>query len=143
MRLNKYLISVTDKERMNSIGVLYYMLAKNNEITPQEGSYVGYTAMALPKTGITASNYDSKFTELIAELAQKQYLDSIDAISNYMEDFSITAKKQALLFAIEAILVDGVIDTEERDLLYKLKEIAGVSDEEYDMMWELSAIRFA
>jgi hypothetical protein len=143
MRLNKYLISVTDKERMNSIGVLYYMLAKNNEITLEEGNYVGYTAMALPKTGITTSNYNAKFSELIAELAQKQYLDSMDAISNYMEDFSITAKKQALLFAIEAILVDGVIDVQERDLLYKLKDISGVSDEEYDMMWELSAIRFA
>lgn len=143
MRLNKYLISVSDKERINSFGILYYMLAKNNIITAEEGNYVGYTTLALPKTGINPENYNEKFTELIGELAQKQYLDSIDAIGNYMEDFSETAKKQALLFAIEAILVDGVIDEEERNLLYKLKDIAGVSDEEYDLMWELSAIRFA
>lgn len=143
MRLNKYLISVTDKERINSLGVLYYMLAKNNVITVEEGNFLGYTTLALPKSGINPDNYNEKFTELIGELAQKQYLDSIDALSNYMEDFSGTAKRQALLFAIEAILVDGVIDEHERELLYKLKEIAGVSDEEYDMMWELSAIRFA
>ncbi len=143
MRLNKYLISVSDKERINSFGILYYMLAKNNIITAEEGNYVGYTTLALPKTGINPENYNEKFTELIGELAQKQYLDSIDAIGNYMEDFSETAKKQALLFAIEAILVDGVIDEEERNLLYKLKDIAGVSDEEFDLMWELSAIRFA
>jgi hypothetical protein len=143
MRLNKYLISINEKERVNSLGILYYMLAKNNEITVQEGNYLGYISLALPKSGINPDNYNEKFNELLGELAQKQYLDSINAISNYMEDFSITAKKQALLFAIEAILIDGVIDEQERELLYKLKDISGVSDEEYDMMWELSAIRFA
>lgn len=143
MRLNKYLISVTEKERTNSLGILYYMLAKNNDITIEEGNYLGYITLALPKSGINPNNYNEKFNHLIADLAQKQYLDSINAIGNYMEDFSKTAKKQALLFAIEAILVDGVIDEQERELLYKLKDISGVTDQEYDMMWELSAIRFA
>lgn len=143
MLLNKYLISVSEKERTNSFGILYYMLAKNHEVTIAEGNYLGYTVLALPKSGITPENYNEEFQKLIGELAHKTYLDSINALSNYMEDFSQTAKKQALLFAIEAILVDGVIDNYERELLYKLQEIAGVSDEEYNMMWELSSIRFA
>ena len=143
MRLNKYLIDVTEKERLNSLGIMYYMLTKNNEISPEEGNYLGYTMMALPKMGVTYENYNDKFADVIAELSQKQYLDSINAIGNYMEDFSQTAKKQALLFAMEAILADGKIDDSERDLLYKLQEIAGISDEEYDRMWEYTAIRFA
>ena len=103
MRLNKYIISVSEKERTNSFGILYYMLAKNHEVTIEEGNYLGYTALALPRSGITPENYGEKFNSLIAELAQKKYLDSINAIGNYMEDFSLTAKKQALLYGIEAI----------------------------------------